>query len=216
MHEQSRSDRDKWVVIKWNNIQKGKEHNFNKCDGCDLQGLPYDTGSLMHYHAYSFAIDSSKPTITLKNGGSPKSIGQLNGFSESDLTGINNLYCQDTCYVDVRPTKFCNKRKKKCNSKRHKDWMKEKCARTCEVCTSGLPCEDHKDDCKKWKDFCDDVNWGGWMANECPKTCGVCKSRCKDKQATEDCKRWAKKRCDSKKWGTWMKEECAKTCGVCS
>ena len=219
MHEQSRSDRDKWVEIKWNNIEKGKEHNFDKCDECDLQGLPYDTGSLMHYHAYSFAIDSSKPTITLKNGGSPKSIGQRNGFSELDLAGINQLYCQDTCYVDKRDPEDCEGwAEQHCDGEKFGDWMSENCARTCEVCTSGLPCKNHEDDCDKWKGWglCNDEKWGGWMANNCPKACGVCKSRCKDKEATEDCERWAEKHCDGERWGDWMKEKCAKTCGVCS
>ena len=48
-HEQSREDRDMFVTIHWQNIQAGKEHNFNQhiSDGDDVGA--YDYGSIMHY-----------------------------------------------------------------------------------------------------------------------------------------------------------------------
>lgn len=54
-------------------------------------GLPYDYDGVMHYGAYAFAKDRSKPTIIkLKNTGGP--IGQRNGFSATDLAQLNLLY----------------------------------------------------------------------------------------------------------------------------
>merc|ERR1712110_699368 len=98
-HEQSRSDRDNFVEIKWDNIKDGKEGNFRKCTSCDLQGLPYDIGSVMHYHARAFAKDPSKPTIVPLNGVGIRNIGQRNGFSDSDIEGINKLYCNNIISV---------------------------------------------------------------------------------------------------------------------
>ena len=65
-HVQSRADRDKYVEIKWDNIKKGKEHNFNKHKNTLTFGVPYDPMSIMHYEYWSFAKDSSKPTIVSK------------------------------------------------------------------------------------------------------------------------------------------------------
>ena len=92
-HEQSRFDRDLFIAIDWENIKNGSESNFKKCASCDLQGLPYDIRSVMHYHAYSFAKDKNKPTIISLSGVSTSEMGQRNGFSDSDIEGINKLYC---------------------------------------------------------------------------------------------------------------------------
>ena len=75
----------------WDNIPKDKQHNFKKYSekDADLQGLPYDTGSVMHYGATAFG--RGKKTIISKTGAT---LGQRNGFSSSDLVGINKLYCE--------------------------------------------------------------------------------------------------------------------------
>ena len=55
-HEQSREDRDRFVKINWQNIQAGREHNFNQhmSDGDDIGA--YDYQSIMHYGSNYFAI----------------------------------------------------------------------------------------------------------------------------------------------------------------
>ena len=64
---QSRSDRDKWVTIMMDNIQKDKQHNFfKKSDTTETYNVPYDPYSIMHYPFDAFAIDKSKPTIKSK------------------------------------------------------------------------------------------------------------------------------------------------------
>ena len=54
----------------------------------------------MHYGPYAFAKDRSKPTIVkIKDTGGH--IGQLRGFSETDLKQINLLYdCQSMYFFD--------------------------------------------------------------------------------------------------------------------
>jgi len=91
-HEQSRTDRDDWIIINWDNIQPGKENNFNSYDETVIQtlGTQYDYGSVMHYSAYGFAIDSSIPTIFVRVEGAE--IGQRTRFSETDLLKLNTLY----------------------------------------------------------------------------------------------------------------------------
>ena len=96
-HEQSRSDRDAFVEIKWDNIQDGPppageidaRGNFQtKPDAVDY--FDYDYGSVMHYHAKSFAKDTSKPTIVPRQAGAV--IGQRNGLSFGDRQTVAKIY----------------------------------------------------------------------------------------------------------------------------
>lgn len=88
-HEQSRSDRDQFIKIMWDNISPDAIHNFDKHvqDGQDLGA--YDFGSIMHYPAGAFAIDPSKPTIKTVNG---QSIGQRTGLSKGDIASLKLIY----------------------------------------------------------------------------------------------------------------------------
>ncbi|XP_075997666.1 meprin A subunit beta [Genypterus blacodes] len=92
-HEQSRSDRDDYVNIMWDQIEPGKEHNFKTYDDTlsSTLGIPYDYGSVMHYSKTSFNI-ASDPTIMTKIPEFIDVIGQRMGFSVSDLTKLNRLY----------------------------------------------------------------------------------------------------------------------------
>ncbi len=89
MHEQSRKDRDDYITVNWDNIKTGMKSQFTKCKGCDLQGLKYDTGSVMQYHEWSFSNGKGK-TMVSKDG---SKLGQDDGFSTMDLQGINMIYC---------------------------------------------------------------------------------------------------------------------------
>ena len=91
LHEQSRSDRDSYITINWDNIREGGRTQFFKCEFCDLQGTKYDYGSVMHYPETGLSKDwRTLNTIETKNG---EEIGQRNGFSPSDIVRINRHYC---------------------------------------------------------------------------------------------------------------------------
>ena len=62
LHEQSRSDRDDYVVIDWSNIKSGKAYAFDKYEARGIAGVDrgtYDYDSVMHYHSWSFSVDGS-------------------------------------------------------------------------------------------------------------------------------------------------------------
>ena len=48
-HQQSRADRDQYVVIKEGNIEPGRENNFDKESTSLNYGVEYDYFSIMHY-----------------------------------------------------------------------------------------------------------------------------------------------------------------------
>merc|ERR1719510_2389551 len=69
-HEQSRTDRDEYVTIKFENIRPSMKYNFDKYgqDKIDHLGAEYDTCSIMHYGKTAFAKARGLITITLKTG----------------------------------------------------------------------------------------------------------------------------------------------------
>ncbi|XP_061228285.1 meprin A subunit alpha isoform X2 [Neopsephotus bourkii] len=98
-HEQSRTDRDDYVTIWWDEIIEGREHNFVKYDDSSITDLntPYDYESLMHYQPFSFNKNESIPTITAKIPEFDNVIGQRLDFSAIDLERLNHMYnCTST------------------------------------------------------------------------------------------------------------------------
>ena len=88
-HEQSREDRNSFVRINWQNIQSGKEHNFNQhiSDGDDLGA--YDYGSIMHYGRYAFSKNNQTTIDPLQSG---VSIGQRSALSATDIAAVHSMY----------------------------------------------------------------------------------------------------------------------------
>lgn len=92
-HEQSRSDRDDYVIIMWDRIQSGTEHNFNTYNDqvSDSLNVPYDYTSVMHYSKTAFQ-NGTEPTIVTRISDFMDVIGQRMDFSEDDLLKLNRLY----------------------------------------------------------------------------------------------------------------------------
>lgn len=67
MHEQNREERDQYINIMYQNIQRGYESNFVKAQKGQTSGfgVGYDYGSVMHYSATAFSANG-KPTIVTK------------------------------------------------------------------------------------------------------------------------------------------------------
>ncbi|XP_077345052.1 meprin A subunit alpha [Lithobates pipiens] len=93
-HEQSRTDRDDYVQIWWDEITEGMGHNFNTYDDNFITDLntPYDYESVMHYGPFSFNKNASVPTITAKIPAFNNIIGQRLDFSLIDLERLNRMY----------------------------------------------------------------------------------------------------------------------------
>lgn len=90
-HMQSASDRDDFVYILEENIEKGTEHNFKAYNATTVTSfnVRYDYGSVMHYSAYSFSANGL-PTIVPKDPNAV--IGQRLGMSERDISKLNLMY----------------------------------------------------------------------------------------------------------------------------
>lgn len=90
-HTQCREDRDNFVTINFGNVEKGQEHNFQKCLDKQSNLGVYDYTSVMHYPSYGFAIRKGTNTITRKDG-KPQEMGQWDGMSATDVSNIALIY----------------------------------------------------------------------------------------------------------------------------
>ncbi len=88
-HEQSRSDRDKYVRILYENIKDRFSNQF-RIIGSNSNDLgPYDFDSIMHYGNKALS-KNGQPTIETIPPGIP--IGQRDGLSDGDLFAVCKLY----------------------------------------------------------------------------------------------------------------------------
>ncbi|RPI07489.1 MAG: hypothetical protein EHM65_11720, partial [Acidobacteriales bacterium] len=88
-HEQSRADRDKFVEVRYQHIDKRYAYNFNRelADGFDSGS--YDLGSIMHYGASNFSRDARTTLETIPPG---IPIGVVQELSAGDIDGVRRLY----------------------------------------------------------------------------------------------------------------------------
>nr|DBA17563.1 TPA: hypothetical protein GDO54_002989 [Pyxicephalus adspersus] len=94
-HEHSRSDRDAYIRILWNNIIPEYKASFNVSDTNNLK-LEYDYSSVMHYGKFAFTNEYRLQTIQPIPDNSVK-IGQRIGLSNLDVAKINKLYSCNVC-----------------------------------------------------------------------------------------------------------------------
>jgi len=87
-HEHTRSDRDQYVDINWDNISSYNYHNFYKQDTNNL-GTPYDYQSVMHYNKFAFTKNGQDTITTIPN---QVPFGGASRMSDIDIQRINRLY----------------------------------------------------------------------------------------------------------------------------
>ena len=90
-HEHTRPDRDQYIDVIYDNIQRGLEDQFYKyrAGETDTLGLGYDIQSIMHYDRDTFSRDGSD-TIRPKVPGT--SVGNAHQLSTLDIAKANRFY----------------------------------------------------------------------------------------------------------------------------
>ncbi|XP_030261152.1 low choriolytic enzyme-like [Sparus aurata] len=88
-HEHTRSDRDQYIKINWDNINPHFTLNFKKQDTNNLN-TPYDYSSIMHYGRTAFGTRRSETIIPIPD--TSVVIGKRDGLSKIDILRVNKLY----------------------------------------------------------------------------------------------------------------------------
>ena len=94
-HEHQRPDRDKHIIVKWDNIRSSWRSQFSKGSIASnkKKNTGFDFGSLMIYPSYvssAVAYNSKKPVKKKKNGGTWKA--NRTALSNKDKRCINKMY----------------------------------------------------------------------------------------------------------------------------
>lgn len=95
-HMQSSFDRDNYVRINNENIESGRENNFQKYSTSIVSHLKtsYDLDSLMHYGRNAFSRNGQN-TIETRNPKDINRIGQRVKMSSGDVRRVRNMYCMN-------------------------------------------------------------------------------------------------------------------------
>ncbi|XP_038556737.1 high choriolytic enzyme 1-like [Micropterus salmoides] len=88
-HEHTRTDRDSYVNINWENIDPQNAYNFAMQAANNLN-TPYDYSSIMHYGKTAFSINWEDTMTPIPDPNVP--IGQINGLSNWDIIRIKTFY----------------------------------------------------------------------------------------------------------------------------
>lgn len=104
-HEQSRVDRDRHVVIHWDNVRPGVEQNFATYEELNQDGVdlgPFDFDSIMIYPSLirdpSYVYDTARPTITRLDG---SAWTRANRLSAGDVAAAHLLYAAPVWMTDL-------------------------------------------------------------------------------------------------------------------
>lgn len=89
-HEQNRPDRDNYIRILWNNIQKKYKDQFNKRATAQLFGQPFDWRSVMLYSSKAFNKHFWQSTMEKKSNG--RGFKGYTQYSDMDFEGLKKLY----------------------------------------------------------------------------------------------------------------------------
>lgn len=92
-HEMSRSDRDSYVEILWQNMIPGVENNYIKlAPNQNLLFTPFDSQSIMIYGNYGFSKDGRSPTMLARSGERLYEPYQKYAMTPADAYSVNRLY----------------------------------------------------------------------------------------------------------------------------
>jgi len=173
-HEQTRSDRDNYVVVHEENIEDGKEGNFESRT-TDNRGVPYDYYSVMHYGTRYFS-KNKKDTLVPHDMLAYHLMGQRRvGLTIYDKTLANKMYNCDGADSPCLNKPCLNGGVCSASGSGYQ------CQ--CPTGYEGTHCEkpscvDKRRECKAWDrhyQYCSRTDWLlGFMKKNCRKTCGFC------------------------------------------
>lgn len=91
-HEQVRPDRDQYLKIQFQNVEAGLEDQFDICQDCTTQALPYDYASIMHYGGQAFTKNGRDTMVPKQKGERIVEPHDKPGLTALDVKKIHKLY----------------------------------------------------------------------------------------------------------------------------
>ncbi len=97
-HEQTRANRDYYVRVRYENIDKNAWSEYDQDVGAQVDLLPYEYGSIMHYGAFDFQRNHFNTIDTLPLA---IPISQRASLSVGDLEAVRTMYGQPSTSTTV-------------------------------------------------------------------------------------------------------------------
>ncbi|KJH43688.1 shTK domain protein [Dictyocaulus viviparus] len=161
-HEHERWDRDNYITILWQNIDREAYDQFGKVDLSESSyyGQTYDYFSIMHYDSLAFSKNGYE-TMIAKQPGMTSVIGTAIDFSPIDILKMNLMY-------------QCGRRG---NAEMGELIYPPSVALPLPIAPSIIPgddCVDKTNLCWRWLDRCNSFFFEKVMTEFCPYSCGFC------------------------------------------
>ena len=152
-HEHQRPDRDKYIEIQWENVESGKEINFDKIKWADVDLYhTYDYHSLMHYDGTAFGrlnARDRRPMVTMRPLEDGVVLSDNFELTPLDVEKLQILSNCDPSRLKLRPD-------------------------------SGLgpSCSDRSTNCQSLAErgFCAEIRYLRLIRIQCQLTCGFCQN----------------------------------------
>lgn len=169
-HEQSRTDRDNYIKVNWDNIISGTEGNFLKYtqEQIDHLGESYDYFSLLHYTRIAFSKNGNE-TITPLQNVELKHSAVKDVPTKTDIAKINKLYdCNNNCQDKIE---YCASWKKAgyCSDD---IFMQLACSVSCFNKCPTHECKDFQSQCNWW--VTSNPSCSEYLRIVCPLSCRQC------------------------------------------
>lgn len=196
-HEQSRTDRDEYLQILWENVPAQYKEAFAKYgkDKIDSLGVPYDYTSIMHYPWNAFSTTGRDTVKPLKHVPNP---GPYKYISNSDVEQAKRFYkCKSgprvtntpppatKCVTEIVNAGYnanCRDSNHNCRNwasrgecRRNPSYMMKSCCRSCQGTSQG--CYDTSTSCQSWASRGECKRNPGYMNLYCKKSCDVCEKK---------------------------------------
>ncbi|XP_078348661.1 zinc metalloproteinase nas-15-like [Oculina patagonica] len=173
-HEQSRTDRDDYLEVLWENVKKGQEHNFNryKPEQQDPTGSSYDFSSIMHYGNYAFSKNKRPTMLSVKDP--MLQFGQIAKLSSTDILQLNSIYdCKSDKSRGWSNWGNWSPCDRKCARKRER-FCSAKDLKKCPGATVRNRVEVQRGKCRSQECYAPvQGHWGRWGPwSKCSRTCG--------------------------------------------
>ncbi|CAI5456201.1 unnamed protein product [Caenorhabditis angaria] len=137
-HQHLRMDRDKHIKVDWSNINPQQYDSFVVADSklYTTYGVKYAYDSIMHYNAYTAAVNIAKPTMIplVNQQANIGLLGQRAKMSSADIEILNKMYCKPAGCDDKNVYCGAWALSELCNNPNHNVWMKNNCKKSCNFC----------------------------------------------------------------------------------
>ncbi|CAJ0574635.1 unnamed protein product, partial [Mesorhabditis spiculigera] len=137
-HQHIRMDRDKWIKVDWSNVNPQMYDALAVSDAKTFTsyGVAYDYASVMHYNAYTAAIDYNKPTLNplVNPAQNIRVMGQRDAMTQRDVEILRKMYCKAASCVDTNIYCGAWALSSLCTTSGNSGWMQQNCRKSCNLC----------------------------------------------------------------------------------